>query len=423
MLRRHFLALLAAPAMAVAVEACGADANDPDPGTAGAAEQRSSVKRAATRPADSVDAAAALNDFGTALYRRLAAERRGENIVMSPASIAVALTMTSAGARTQTLAEMLTTLRIADGATIHRSMNALTAALDLRNTDDVTLSIANSLWGQAGLVFEAPFLDVLSAEYGAGMHLVDYIADTEAARLAINDWVDEATQQRIPELLAPEVLTTDSRLTLVNAIYMKAAWLAPFIVEATADAAFTLSDGTSADVPMMTRTGTMWFATGDGWRAVELDYAGGELAMLILLPEDGFLDHFEEIFLVSDATQYLEPKPVALTMPRFDIESNVELGDVLAAMGMALAFSDDADFSGMTTAEELKISKVVHQANITVDEQGTEAAAATAVVVNATGAAVGDPISFTLDRPFVFAVRDRATEAILFMGRVSDPIR
>ncbi|MEQ1702828.1 MAG: serpin family protein, partial [Ilumatobacteraceae bacterium] len=136
-----------------------------------------------------------------------------------------------------------------------------------------------------------------------------------------------------------------------------------------------------------------------------------------------FLDHFEEIFLVSDATQYLEPKPVALTMPRFDIESNVELGDVLAAMGMALAFSDDADFSGMTTAEELKISKVVHQANITVDEQGTEAAAATAVVVEPTSAPSGDPISFNLDRPFVFAVRDRATEAILFMGRVSDPIR
>jgi serpin B len=415
--RRTFLTLLTVPAIAAVVEACGSDDD-----SATADETRSSLPRASAGAHLAPPAAMAVNDFGTALYRRLAAERRSENLVMSPASIAVALTMASAGARGETLAQMLGALRIDDGSTIHRSMNALTSALQERDTDDVTLSIANSLWGQSGTPFEVPFLDVLAQEYGAAMNTVDYIGDVEASRQAINDWVDVATAQRIPELLAPGVLSVDSRLTVVNAIHLKAPWLAPFTPDATIDAPFSIEDATAVSVPTMHTTASMGFASGDGWKAVEMPYAGGELAMLIFLPEDGFLDQFEEIFLTTDATQYLENRQVALALPRFDIESNVELADVLIAMGMVLAFGADADFSGITTAERLNISNVVHQANITVDEDGTEAAAATAVVAVATSAPSPESIiEFKVDRPFVFALRDRATGALLFLGRVSDP--
>ena len=171
----------------------------------------------------------------------------------------------------------------------------------------------------------------------------------------------------------------------------------------------------------MRQSATLGHATGDGWQAVELPYANSSLALLIFLPEPGFLPLFEEIFLVTDATQYLAPQQVQLQLPRFDIESKVSLAEQLAAQGMPTAFTDAADFSGMTTEQALQISAVVHQANITVDEEGTEAAAATAVVMVPTSAPVDEPIEMIVDRPFVFALRDTATGAVLFMGRVGDP--
>ena len=422
MKRRQFLVLSGAvvgvPALASVLAACGGG----EPTATATGEQRSDVSRTVRDPGLAVSAVDSVNGFGTAVYRVIAAERPGQNVVMSPASIAIALTMTTAGAGSTTLDEMLSTLGIDDAAAIHTSFNGLSSALDARSHDDVTLSIVNSLWGHTGTTFEPAFLDVLAGEYGAAMNTVDYVSDTEGARDAINGWVSNATEERIPELLGEGALSPDSRLTVVNAVYLKAPWLKPFDPEATVDGPFTLPDGSVTEVPMMTATRPMMFAAGDGWRAVELPYSGGELAMLIFVPEDGFLDQFEEIFLVTDATQYLEAREVTLSLPSFDIESNVALGDVLVAVGMTEAFTDSADFSAMSVDEALHISAVVHQANITVDEFGTEAAAATAVLIETTSApAPLEPVTLAVDRPFVFALRDLATGAILFLGRVADP--
>jgi serpin B len=302
-------------------------------------------------------------------------------------------------------------------------MNALTTQLQSLADGEVQLSLANSVWGQRDVGFQPDFLDLLAAEYGSGMDLVDFRTDPEAARAAINEWVDQQTKQRISELLPVGSITTETTVALVNAIYLKAAWELPFIAELTGDSPFTTAAGDTVDVPTMRRTAQFAYATGDGWQAVELPYANSSLAMLIFLPEPDFLQLFEEIFLVTDATAYLQPQQVQLAMPRFDIESKFSLADQLAQLGMPLAFDiDDADFSGITTDLPLYLSAVVHQANITVGEEGTEAAAATAVVAVA-GAAPTEvqPIAMTIDRPFVFALRDRSTDTMLFLGRVGDP--
>jgi serpin B len=414
--RRTFLALLGAPVIAALLEACGDDVSAADIGAA-----RSGASRVAATATDAAAAATALNRFGISLYRQLAAADATSNIVMSPASIAIALTMTAAGARGTTLDEMIATLHIDDPTAIHRSMNALTAHLDSLSHDDVQVSIANSLWGQIDLTFDAAFLDVLAAEYGAGLQLVDYRRDPEPARLAINQWVSDQTRERIPTLIPKDVLAADTRLVLVNAIHLRADWAQQFDPGLTVDAAFTTAAGDVVDVPAMSQTAQLAYATGDGWRAVELPYADSSLAMLIFVPEDGFLHLFEEIFLITDATRYLAPHRVRLQMPRFDTASSFSLADQLSALGMPTAFGDRADFSGITTDTALRIAAVVHQAIITVTEDGTEAAAATAIAVGAGSPPTDETIDLIIDRPFVFVLRDTASGAVLFLGRVADP--
>ncbi len=440
--RRTFLALASAPAVLAVLQACGSDdISGPTtapggPGPSAAGEARSLVGRQAADPALAAQAAAAVNAFGADLYGRLAGDG-SENLVCSPASIVLALAMTRAGAAGPTAAEMDAVLHTAvvgvDPAALHPGMNALTAELAARSGTfeamgapvTVELSIANSLWGQNGITWGEQFLDLLSAQYGAGMRLVDYIADADAARTAINQWVADETEDRIPELLGPGTVTPDTRLTLVNAIYMKAPWLEPFTDASTAPSPFTTAAGETIEVPMMRASRTLGYAAGAGWQAVELPYAGGSLAMLLVVPDAGALAPTETALgegLLDTAAQSLGSRQVNLGLPRFDLESKVDLSDVLVTLGMPSAFSPSAaDFSGMTTAEQLFIGVVIHQANITVDEKGTEAAAATAVGMRATSAPMEPPVELTLDRPFLYAVRDTVTGAVLFLGRVSDP--
>jgi serpin B len=423
--RRSFLALLAAPLLVPLLEACG----DDQPESADVSDARSDLARVAAPTELATVAATSMNDFGTALYRQLAAADPTGNIVLSPASIAIALSMAGGGAVGLTLDEMLATLEASDPTTLHSSMNALTAALDELDTaaadgdadGGVTLSIANSLWGQQDLAFQPTFLDLLATQYGAGMELVDFRNSPEAARVAINDWVSDETEERIPELLGEGVISEATRLVLVNAIYLLAPWARTFSADNTVDAPFTTAAGEMVQVPSMQQSALFPYAAGDGWQAVELPYENSSLAMLIFVPEPGNLGLFEEIFLVTDATQYLQSRQVQLQLPKFDIESKFSLADQLSALGMPTAFTDAADFSGITTDEKLLISAVVHQANITVTEEGTEAAAATAVVVDATSAPTDDPVELIVDRPFVFALRDTATGAVLFLGRVGNP--
>jgi serpin B len=389
---------------------------------------RADVPRASAEPADAAAAGTSITALGLDLYRAVANGKT--NVVLSPASVALALAMARAGARGQTAAEMDAVMRGLAADEHAAWLNALDQALASRSgtfKDDsgqglpVALRIANAPFAQKGMPLEPAYLEALASRFGAGLRLVDYVAATEAARKLINGWVDGETEHRIPELLVPGILTADTRLTLVNAIYLKAPWLTPFPAESTVAGAFTRADGSTVVVPLMQATAAMLYAAGTGWQAVEIPYIGESLAMTVVVPDD--LATFEQA-LTADGfaaiTGTLAETQVSLTFPKFSIETKAELADVLAALGMPSAFDDRADFSGITTAEQLVISDVIHQANIDVDEKGTEAAAATAVVMRAT-AMPAEPVSLRVDRPFLFALRDVPTGAILFLGRVADP--
>jgi serpin B len=433
--RRTFLSLLALPAVAQLLQSCGDDSPSTGGSTPGNGLQPASLKgdaaRVAATGADAVDASAAINAFSADLFDRLVATDPTANLVFSPASIALALAMTSAGARGQTLSEMDAVLHITDPATVHRSMNGLSTGLggldkEKDNTAEggtgtsrVQLSIANSLWGQAGYSFEQAFLDLLSSEYGAGMELVDYATDPEAARVAINAWVEEQTEQRIPELLAKGTITNDARLTLVNAIYLKANWASRFDDAATTNEPFAAPGG-EVTIAMMHTTAELAYGEGGGWRAVEIPYVFYDLSFLVAMGETAT----SPMPTADEAAGALTRTLVELGLPKFDIETSTSLKDVLGAMGMAGAFSEGADFSGMSTEKPgLTIGDVIHQANITVDEEGTEAAAATAVIMVATAAPTDppEPVVFTIDQPFTFWLRDTATGTVIFAGRITDP--
>lgn len=387
----------------------------------------SNVERAPASDADAANAATSINAFGFDLYRALIAD--ADNVVFSPTSIAIALGMARPGARGDTAAEMDAVLR--EVATDENAawLNSLDQALANRSgtfTDangddaDVALRLANASFAQAGWPIEQAYLDALASRFGSGVQLVDFIAAAEAARLHINEWVAQETEERIPELIAPGVLDDLSRLALVNAIYLKAQWHTPFEPGATSDRPFARADGTMVDVPTMATDVLMDHGEGTGWRAVELAYVGEALAMTIIVPDD--LDEFEKHLdgdVLATIIGSLEEQRIALTLPRFGIETKADLADTLKALGMPTAFDEDlADFSGITTESDgLAIQAVIHQANIDVDEFGTEAAAATAVVIGYESR----PLSFNVDRPFIFALRDRESGAILFLGRVTDP--
>jgi serpin B len=370
-----------------------------------------------------------MNTFGLDLYRRLASAPG--NLVFSPASIELALAMTRPGARGLTGTQMDTVMHDVGSDGFAPAISALQAALDARsgsfrdwNHDarDITLRTANAAFAQQDLRFERAYLEALAARFDAGVRLVDYVSSTEAARGRINAWVADQTEQRIPELLARGTITDMTVLVLANAIYLKAPWVKAFPIEATASRPFARVDGSSIDVPMMSGLSMeLPYAEGAGWRAVELPYVGDSLAMTVVLPDE--LAAFERGLGAGGLDRVVaafSSRHVRLSMPKFDIETATDLAEQLSALGMPLAFTDRADFSGMTAEAQLFIAHVVHQANISVDEKGTEAAAATAVVAERTSAP-NDVVTLTFDRPFLFAVRDVPTGAVLFLGRVVDP--
>jgi serpin B len=435
--RRRFLALCTAPLVASVVDACSSDhpaASNTTPvkgtgsgtvvgGTATGSASRSDIARSTTSPEDALEASGALNAFGMDVYRKLAATQPAGNLVYSPTSIAVALAMTQAGAAGTTLAQMATALHIQNATTIHHAMNALLTQLARHSTGSVQLSIADALFAQQGTRFGQPFLDQLAAEYGAGVQLVDYRSNPDAARATINAWVADQTKGAIADLLAAGDVDNNSRLTLVDAIHLEARWLQVFDPSVTDPATFTPAGGAARQVPTMHLTATLPYATGDGWQSIDLAYESDDLSMVLFLPEDGHLARFEQEFLLGDSTSYFSPTRVALSLPKFSVTGSFQLADLLGSLGMVQAFTKDADFRAISPDEPLHISAVVHRADLTVGERGTVASAATAVVAAAGAAAPPStpPIELAFDRPFVFAVRDRSTEAILFIGRVGDP--
>ncbi len=353
------------------------------------------------------------------------------NLFYSPHSISVALAMMYAGARGETARQMEEVLRFQlPPDQLHPAFNVLDLALSSRGeeSDDqdgakFRLNIANAIWGQKGYAFLPHFLDALAENYGAGLRAVDFVENPEASRAAINDWVAERTEDRIQDLIPQGLINGLTRLVLANAIYFNAAWHFPFDENRTTSDPFHLAGGDRVDVPMMHQTETFNYALDETHQtqSVELLYAREEASLIIFLPASGKYDQFENALsadLVSEISKRMRPMRLRLSIPSFEIRSEFRLGETLAGLGMANAFDpESADFSGMTGTKDLYCSAVVHKVFVKVDERGTEAGAATGGTIGVTSM----PPAFTADRPFIFLIRDNATGAVLFVGRVMDP--
>ncbi len=423
-------AILVASAGLLTGSGCGIwDYSNPPPGEL----VQSAKPRVASPDVSETDLAELVegnSTFALGLYDHLRDE--DGNIFCSPYSISLALAMTYAGAQGETEQQMAETLHFTLGQDgLHPVFNALDLQLLSRvqdesddNGDGFQLNIVNRIWGQVGYSFHESFLDVLAEDYGAGLSLLKFSNAPEASRIAINDWVAKQTKDRIENLIPPGAVTTLTRLVLTNAIYFKADWSKPFDEDRTSDRPFDLLDGAQVTVPMMRQSADYGYASGDGYQIVELPYEGDELSMVILLPDAGLFEDFESTLdsvRLASVLEDIEFREVDLSMPKFTFEWGKGLATTLSAMGMPDAFGSLADFSGMTDVERLYIGEVIHKAFVAVDEEGTEAAAATAVIMDGTSAAPEEALVVTVDRPFVFLIRDIHTGTILFLGRVVDP--
>ncbi len=364
--------------------------------------------------------------FALDLYGQLRLEPG--NVFVSPYSLATALAMTYAGARGETAAEMARTLHFPpDRGRVHTETHALGEAIKGSAGDEqrpFALSTANALWVRAGEPLLPDFVKLLDQHYHAGLREIDF-RTAEKAREIINRWVEAQTKEKIKDLLAAPYPYPNTALILTNAIYFKGRWSEPFTKEETRDADFTVGPGTVSRVAMMQRAGQMAYLDTGTFHAVELPYAGDALSMVLLVPKkDGGLAALERSLdwtaLAARFTDF-RPRRVNLYLPRFKIEYRVALEKTLAAMGMRLAFSSDADFSGINGQRDLFVSAVLHKAFVEVNEEGTEAAAATAVAFGRSKAAPQPIVTVRADQPFVFLIRDRRTGCILFLGRLVNP--
>lgn len=391
---------------------------------AAAAHAALGVRRAAAAPADAPEAMT--TRFAADLYGQL---RTGPgSLFLSPFSISAALAMTSAGARGGTLAEMRKVLHLSDDP--HPGFGRLIARINGAGAEKraYQLSTANALWGQAGYPWRPEFAALLQKHYGAGFVETDFKADPEAARAQINKWVEKETRERIKDLIGPGILTPLTRLVLTNAIYFKADWLTKFKKEATTDQPFHRADGTTAPVPLMSQQARFPYAEADGAQVLELPYLRNELSMVVVLPgkPDG-LPALEAALSADKLAGWraaARPTITRVFLPRFKVESSLALNAPLKALGMGTAFdAGRADFTGMhASPERLAITAVLHKAFVDVTEAGTEAAAATAVVVGRASAPIAeDPKVFRADRPFLFLIRENETGAVLFLGRYAGP--
>jgi len=367
--------------------------------------------------------AKANNAFALDLYARLST--RPGNLFFSPASISTALAMTYAGARGQTAQEMATTLHFkTEGQGMHPAFGALLRDLNKQGKGKgYRLSVANALWAQQGYSFLPEFVELTKTDYGAGVHDVDFVGATEAARQTINTWVEKQTEDKIKDLLPRGVIGSDTRLVLTNAIYFKGNWQTQFKKEQTRELPFQVAADQKVNAPFMNQSGKFKYLDGDTFQALELPYAGKDLAMIALLPKqpDG-LAEFEKLLSAAklvDLLHKMRETEVIMSLPKFKLTSEFGLKETLSTMGMQLAFSSSADFSGMDGKRDLFLSAVIHKAFVDVNEEGTEAAAATGVAVKALAMRV-KPI-FRADHPFLFLIQDQQSGSILFLGRLANP--
>jgi serpin B len=366
--------------------------------------------------------------FAFDLYHALAAGEEG-NLIYSPYSISLAFSMLYAGARGEAEAEMARVFHFMPQETQHPALNVVDQRLQslekARQSEaggaSFQLNLANAVWGQRGYPFGEPYLETLAAQYGAGLRAVDFQGAPEKAREAINAWVAKETGERIKEIASPGSVSANTRLILANAIYFKAGWDYPFQESATADGAFTLLDGNQVIVPLMHQETRLAYVEGEGYQAVQLPYSGQVVDMWVILPAEG---RFEEVQgqlgvdWIEAVRRDAGARRVILTLPRFGFETSLELHDLFREMGMAHVFCPALDFEGMAEGGDLCVDTALHRATITVDEEGTEAAAATMVEVPVEKV---QDVEMAVDRPFIFAIVTRERGAILFVGRVLNP--
>lgn len=361
-------------------------------------------------------------EFAFELYRNVK-ESEG-NLLFSPLSISTALAMTYAGARGNTEMQMAQTLHFSLGQKeIHPVFGSLMSRLKgVQESGDVKLMIANSLWPQIDYSFLQEFISLTTEHYGAGINPVDY-SDAEAARKKINKWVAENTEDMILDLIPPRLIDQLTTLVLVNAIYFKGNWADQFDQDLSEEAIFWVTAENGIEVPMMNQKHEFGYTETENVQVLELPYEGGDLSMVVLLPKaiDGLTD-LENTLTTENLeswTNNIWEQEVLVSLPRFKVSGEFMLGGTLSSMGMTDAFGSGADFSGMDGSTGLAISEVVHKAFIEVNEEGTEAAAATAVVM--ARSIPPPPPTFRADHPFVFLIRENDTGSVLFLGRVLNP--
>jgi serine protease inhibitor len=375
--------------------------------------------------ADAMPLVEANNRFAFELYARL--KDQGGNLFVSPFSISTAFGMTYAGAAGRTAEEMASVFHFPlPQERLHPTFGALVRSLDRGIAlGGYELRVANRTWGQQGFPFRDEFVRITRDDYGAEMQQADFEGDPETARTNVNAWVAERTHDRIRDLFPQGTIDTYTRLVLANAIYFKGLWATQFDRAKTQDAPFYLSATEYALVPTMKREDKARLAPLSGATMLELPYRGGDLSMLVVLPHrfDGLpeLEAWLTPEALRDAIAALEETPgaIPIALPRFRIESKFMLGRTLSDMGMPAAFqAGAADFSGIDGRQDLHISAAIHQSFVEVNEEGTEAAAATGISVGATSL---PPVSFVANHPFLFVIHDNVTGSILFMGRLADP--
>lgn len=348
------------------------------------------------------------------------------NAMVSPWSIHAALTMAHLGARGATAEGLGAVLRTsAMGERALDAYNAVDNALRERRTNGVILRSANAVFARRGLVFEQPYVDALAAHFPVGLSVLDFATRPDESRVAINRWVSAVTEDKIPELFDRDAIHSETRMVLVNATYFYGPWKSSFDAAQTRPSSFTLRDGTTVQLAKMNRSISARTVTADGWRAIEIPYANESLSMVVIVPSNGDVASLEVSLSDgrwADVNRSLDALPtsaVHLSLPKFRFAHQAQLAPRLAEMGASAAFSDSADFSGISRSAPMRIERVVHSAFVAVDEKGTEAAAATGITLGPTAIAPVRP--FDVDRPFVFVIRDTPTGTPLFIGHVVDP--
>jgi serpin B len=376
--------------------------------------------------------------FAWNLYKQVIKEEKG-NVFFSPYSISSAFAMVSAGAKGKTATEMANTMSfVLPQSSLHKAFNGLDQELALRckngldsNGDPLKLNIANALWGERSETFIPDFLKLLAVNYGAGTHQMNFMGAPEESRKEINDWVAEQTNQKIKDLLTPGAINDYTRLVLTNAIYFNAAWSQKFDPDSTKDDDFKLIDGKVIKVPLMRRAPRMGgtldglFVSNDTYQIAAIPYSGNELSLLVILPNEGKFYEVEKALDVPKIKEMITGLYSTLLMvelPKLELDKELNLKKILREMGMSYAFdSSRADFTGMSNSSGLCIDGAIHKAYVKMNEEGTEAAAATGISV---AGGLGGPsiVDFIVNRPYIFLISDDVTGSILFLGRVMNPL-